>query len=116
MDRWEVAVDGYTHIISLYVDDALVYVARPEFSVTELLETLTAFRVVSGLQANHQNLLLFPLANLVGMGAGTHPATELCWECDHFRYLGIQVAHNDEAYYSLNMGRVLDRLETLICF
>ena len=95
------------HIISLYADDALIYVTKPAESIELLMSVMKEFGQSSGLQVNgKKKSVVFPMGNTVKQ-LDTLPIEEgLKWEKHHW----MQITHDPEEQYQLNMGRVITGL------
>ena len=87
-----IKIGDVMHIISLYADDALVYVKDPRTAITILMDTMEEFGKASGLLVNKSKTILFPLGSGTGIMETGDESVGLTWERHHFRYLGMQIA------------------------
>lgn len=55
------SINGMEELISLYADDTLVYLADSQYSLTNLLTTVTTFGDFSGFRVNWDKSIIFPL-------------------------------------------------------
>lgn len=94
--------------ISLYADDALIFLSDPTKSLEELMALVSAFGQFSGFRINWEKSVLMPL----------HKAKISLPECakqiqikHKIKYLGIQVTRKVGDYVDLNLRPLLTRLK-----
>ncbi|KAJ1165219.1 hypothetical protein NDU88_005647 [Pleurodeles waltl] len=105
-------------MVSLYADNALVYLPQPDLSVVILSNIMTEFGELFGLRLNKKKLALFPLRSHLS-GLPPEQAAERRYPLDHGsstipRDSGR--AGGEQACYVLNMGQVLKALNPTITF
>ena len=94
--QWGIETHGTHHVISLYADDALIYLRDPKVSLPELMPVLERFGSISGLKVNWSKSCIFPLQYIPIAQRPLMQLTRLKWEYDTFRYLGVQVYHTEK--------------------
>lgn len=92
--------------ISLYAEDALLYLNDAGPSLTAALELIDKFGSLSGICINLSKLVLFSLDSQPSVVASNTP---LQWVME-FKYLGVRVARDTAQYYTLNILPLLHLL------
>lgn len=93
--------------LSLYADDALLYLQDADGSLTVALDLFNEFVHYSGVRINWDKSILFPLDLLTRTNA---PDNQLvCVE--QFKYLGIRVRRDPASYSDLNITPILTQLK-----
>lgn len=91
--------------LSLYADDALLYLADASSSLQTALDLINRFGGYSGIRINWDKSVLFPL----------HPSTprvphpQLKW-VDDFKYLGIKISGKVQDYMDNNLRPLMTQL------
>lgn len=92
--------------LSLYVDDALLYLADALSSLQTALTLFNQFGHYSGLRINWEKCVLFPLHPSVPRITARTP---LKW-VDEFTYLGIKIRGRTEEYIENNIQPLMSQL------
>ncbi|KAJ1131330.1 hypothetical protein NDU88_009667 [Pleurodeles waltl] len=83
---WGITVNDTAHIVSLYADDAMIYLRQPDISVLILLNVMQEYWEFSGLRVNILRSALFPLVQLAGRPPEELLPTDLPWKVKTVRY------------------------------
>ena len=59
--NWGIELLGEHHVVSLYADDALIYLRGPHRSVPDLMSILDGFGAISGLKVNWTKSFIYRL-------------------------------------------------------
>lgn len=98
---------GIEHKVSLYADDALIYISDPLSSITELLTLLQKFGRISGYKVNLQKSELMPVTSidrtLIDLGPFKISSNK-------FKYLGIWITRSHKYLYKANFLPLLVNL------
>lgn len=92
--------------VSLYADDALLYLGDTADSLQTLMWTITKFGEFSGFTINWSKSIHMPLDPL------TEPLPTSASQiavANFFRYLGVMVSPDPSNYLGLNIGQLLYR-------
>ena len=92
---WGIKISNEHHIVSLYGDDALIYLREPYETLPDLMSILNVFGTMSGLSVHWAKSCIYLLRYLPQPARNPTPIAQLNWEFDTFRYLGIQVFHSE---------------------
>ncbi|KAJ1136101.1 hypothetical protein NDU88_002519 [Pleurodeles waltl] len=115
-EEWGVSRNGTLHSISLYADDALIYVRRAEDALAPVMSLLSEFGRLSGLMVDWGKSCIFPLVSWPPVRQENVPTGHLKW-CFHiFKYLGINVYHKPEDLRDGNLGRAVSSVKSSLCF
>lgn len=93
--------------LSLYMDDALLYLQDADGSLAVALDLFNEFGYYTGVRINWDKSILFPLDPLTRTNA---PDYQLVW-AEQFKYLGIQVRRDPASYSDLNITPILTQLK-----
>lgn len=107
-------IEGFTvgqseSLVSLYADDLLLTLAKPEIGIPNLLKYVDAFGKISGYKINWlKSELMFTGANR------TIDKCPIKVVEDHITYLGLKISKNYESLLKLNFGEGLEKLKRSI--
>lgn len=99
---------GATHKISLYAD-VLIYLMEPGPSIPALLETLTAYSVISGYKIYLNESVVMPL-NMAETNILRHNMP-FQWSQEKLTYIGLQIPNAYSKTFSLNYLPLLKKTE-----
>lgn len=92
--------------VSLYADDALLYLGDAANCLQTLMDTITKFGEFSVFTINLSKSILMPLDPLlVPLPTGASQIAIATF----FKYLGVMVSSDTADYLQLNLGPLLDR-------
>lgn len=91
--------------ISLYADDILLFITKPEDSVSVLVSIICQFGQISGYKINYDKSEALPLGDFGDRAALVNFPFK--WSITGFVYLGIRVSANVKELYKLNFSPVL---------
>lgn len=94
-------------LISLYVDDILLFVRWPRENGTPLISEPSRFGTVSGLKINWEKSVLFPITDLA-VAEGNDCLLKV--EKDTTKYLGVHLHRDKQQMIQLNYGPVMEQL------
>ena len=114
----EPEIYGYTtdttiNKISLYADDVLIYITKPEISIPNLLNVITKFGAFSGYRINWNKTEIMPIT---GINLNTLQQYPLKIVTDKFKYLGINVTLTHNSIIKSNYPQLLDKLRKNISY
>lgn len=93
---WGIQVHMEWHIVSLYVDDALVYLRGQNVVLEDLMKVLDEHARISGLKVNWSKSVVFPMEPLTIAQRRNLPTTPLTWAFNSFKYLGVQIYNSPD--------------------
>ena len=97
--------------LSLYCDDLLIYITRPDKSLPQLLKILDAYSAISGYSINYDKSEIMPLNCVTTQNA--HPlVSHFKWAPTSFKYLGIQISNDLNQTYQKNYLPVMEKIKT----
>ena len=102
-----ILISGYTHSVSLYADDLLVYLRDVTTGLAPLLEILHEFGRLSGLKLNSAKSCIFPLTDAGARWLESQPADTIPVALHTFKYLGIHVHRTAVSLREDNLGRAM---------
>ncbi|XP_069507981.1 aquaporin-10 isoform X1 [Ambystoma mexicanum] len=108
-----IRMSGLTQSISLYADDAPLYVREPDTQLGPVLETVHEFAEYSGYKTNRSKSEIFPLSPATRCPTNTH---SLKWSPDGIRYLGVMVSGNKASLLLNNHDSLLDTMAAKLRF
>lgn len=94
--------------ISLYADDALLYLAHASTSLHKAISILNRFGEFSGIHINWDKSVLFPL---YPRSTAPDTQTQLQW-VESMKYLGITVTGDIADYVKLNLQPLMAQVST----
>ena len=94
--EWGILVHNAWHVVSLYVDDVLIYLREQTESLDQLYELLERFGDMAGLRINWNKSCLFPLDPPDPITGAVPQQGRLPWAMRTFRYLGTQIYHSNK--------------------
>lgn len=95
--------------ISLYADDILVYIRRPQTSIRILLETIELFSSFSGYKINWSKSKLMPVRC---RDPGMLEEIPFKLALEKFTYLGIEITKKYNSLFDANFMAILDKFRT----
>lgn len=113
-----VVVGNDEHTISLYADDIMLFLTKPESSLPALADLLEAYGSISGYKVNRAKSIIMPLNSF----ADVMPQLNIpfSWNDTSLTYLGLQISNKLDQTFMLNygpllkvVGQELDRWKTL---
>lgn len=100
---------GFSHKLSLYADDLLLYVSNPTSSIPVILNILEQFKKYSGYKLNLQKSEYLPINSLADeLPQALFPFRKVT---EGFKYLGIFIAKSFTELFSKNFNPILDCLK-----
>lgn len=103
-----ISINQRQHRISLYADDALLFITRPEISVAAVLNVINQFSEFSGYKINFNKSEAMPLSQIHHtLPPGLSPFR---WATQDFVYLGIFVTPALQNMYKTNFQPLLKRI------
>ena len=96
------------HTLSLYADDILVYLSRPDESIPALMDTLTEYDNISGYKIDINKSVVMPLN---AKSKADPPDTMFQWSPNHITYLGLKIPNEEHNSFSLNYAPLLKKTE-----
>lgn len=103
---------GVDHRISLYADDIVLFLSRPEESLPPLLELFNNFGELSGYTINWDKSEFMPLKG--GLSPNFLKNLPFRVVKDKIKYLGIDIPKNPQLIYKLNFLNMLEKLKSNI--
>lgn len=103
------------HKINLYADEILIFLSKPEISITNLIDVIKDFSVFSGYRINFRNSEAMPLSNLQAVPSHSLPFP-FKWSPLGFVYLGIHITSKFDQTFKSNFSPIkldLQRCNTL---
>uniref|UniRef100_A0A3Q1EXS2 Reverse transcriptase domain-containing protein n=1 Tax=Acanthochromis polyacanthus TaxID=80966 RepID=A0A3Q1EXS2_9TELE len=99
---------GIEQRVSLYADDLLLYISKPNISVPSVLSILHKYGCISGYKLNLSKSELFPL----NLAARHHPLNTLPFQIvsDNFTYLGVKVTEKFKDLFKFNFTTLLEKV------
>lgn len=97
-----------THKMSLYADDVLLFLTKPEVSIPAVLDLISCFSEFSGYKINFSKSEALPLGGLRDI-----PPPVSCpfrWAVQGFTYLGIVITPLIQQLYKANFTPLLKRI------
>lgn len=91
--------------ISLYADDVLLFVTKPETSIPTLISIINQFGLFSGYKINYDKSEAMPLGD--GGRWDTPVNFPFRWSTTGFTYLGIRVSADTTELYKLNFKAIV---------
>ena len=98
---------GFTHKISLYADDILLYVTDPLTSVPPILKILDQFGKFSGYKINNEKSEMFPLNPPAALIPAAHFPFRIVQKS--FTYLGIEITPSFSSLFTKNFGTLFEK-------
>lgn len=98
------------HKINLYADDILVFLSKPEISITNLLGVIKDFSVFSGYRINFSKSEAMPLGNLQAVPSSSLPFP-FKWSPLGFVYLGIHITPTFDQMFKSNFIPLFNRIK-----
>lgn len=94
--------------VSLYADDLLLYISKPDISIPTVLSILEHFGRISGYKLNYTKSELFPL----NLAVQQYPLTRFPFRIvsDCFTYLGIKITAKFGNLFKCNFTPLLERV------
>ena len=105
---------NHEYKISLYADDALVYITNPHTSIPVLLKELDLFHKISGLKINLNKCSAMPVnipLNTLNLLQSNFPFT---WITSSIKYLGVNITPNHRELFKANYTPLFARISTLL--
>ncbi|KAJ1197802.1 hypothetical protein NDU88_001650 [Pleurodeles waltl] len=100
--------DGQTHqIVSLYADDALIFLRDHTVTLPGLLDLLEEFSSVAGLTVNWSKSCIFPMRPVPEAMRTPAGLGGLKWCHTTFKYLGVNIYHDSQDLRDGNLGHVI---------
>lgn len=103
--------DGTSNRISLYADDILLYIKKPEVSIPRILEMIASFGNLSGYRINWTKSELMPVRLHNPHILNSFPFKVAS---EKFTYLGIQVTRRYKDLFKENFPPFISRLESCL--
>lgn len=97
--------------MSLYADDLVLYMVRPEENLAPMLREVERYGALSGITTNWKKSVLFPLTEHTKEFSNEYP---LVWAGGPVRYLGVWLSQDMQTLWTENYGRVVSWLEVKI--
>ncbi|KAJ1091063.1 hypothetical protein NDU88_004191 [Pleurodeles waltl] len=117
MEReWGIIRNGLYHTISLYADDALIYIRNGCAAIPPVISLLAEFGGLSGLVVNWEKSCVFPLAGRASNNQDPPEVGHLKWCPTTFKYLGINIYHATENLRDGNLGKALTSIKGSLQF
>lgn len=112
-------IKGYTKgpnefKVSLYADDALLFLSDPLISIPNLLTELKNFHKISGLRININKCSALPInlpQNTQSLLQQNFPFT---WSSQSFRYLGVHITPSFKSIYKANYPPLFSHISSLL--
>lgn len=103
---------GVDHRISLYADDVVLFLSRPEVSLPPLLGLIEKFGEISGYTVNWDKSEFLPLTG----DLDPHFLKNLSFKIvyDKIKYLGVTIPKDPKLIYKLNFLDMIDKLKSNI--
>lgn len=105
-----ILVGGREHKITLYADDVLMFLSRPETSIPCLTKLISSFGAFSGYKINLGKSEAMPLGMTRTVPIMTEPFP-FRWSPSGFIYLGVYITHTFEQMYKFNFPPLLDTIK-----
>ena len=102
-------IDKIDHKISLYADDVLIYIARPETSIPVLLKVIDSFSKFSGYKINFTKSEAMPLGSLNSV-PNLLPSFPFKWSPERFTYLGVYITPIFQQMYKTNFVPLFEKV------
>ena len=109
-----VEIHEQEHHLSLYADDILLFISRPETSIPALLTLISSFGKLSGFSVNWDKSELMPVSKEVNMTYLLSTPFKKAYE--HFSYLGVIVTKKSEDLLRKNWNSKIEQLKQGINF
>ena len=98
---------GFTHKLSLYADDLLLYTSNPITAVPSIVNTLNNFGKISGYKINLQKSEMFPLNQAASQIPQIHFPFKVVKK--GFKYLGVEITPTFSLLFIKNFGVLLEK-------
>lgn len=98
------------HKITLYADDVLIFLTKPEISTSNLIDTISKFSAFSGYKINFDKSEAMPLGSLKYQPRTPCPFP-FKWSPSGFVYLGIYITPDFDKMYKANFAPLLERIK-----
>ena len=99
-----------THKISLYADDVLLFLTKPEVSIPAVLDLIGCFSQFSGYKINFSKSEALPLGGLSHRDISPPLYCPFRWTPQGFTYFGIAIIPSPHQLYAANFTPVLKRI------
>lgn len=100
---------GFTHKVSLYADDLLLYLSNPTVSLPYIIHLLNNVNRKSGYKLNFSKSVLFPINSLAQNL--NYYACPFRLDRESFTYLGIVITHSHKNLYEANFKKLLENMK-----
>lgn len=100
--------------ISLFADDMVLYVSKPESSLPAIIRTLDNFSRISGLTVNADKSLIFPIQIDRELQTKLREKFPFTWVQDHWRYLGVHSPLDFSQFSCFNLDRINDEVRGIL--
>ena len=103
---------GVDHRISLYADDVVLFLSRPEVSLPPLLGLIEKFGEISGYTVNWDKSEFLPLTGDLDPNFLKNLSFKIVY--DKIKYLGVTIPKDPKLIYKLNFLDMIDKLKSNI--
>lgn len=103
-----VLVGNVRHTISLYADNIMLFLTKPEISFPVLVDLLETYGSISGYKVNNTKSIIMPL----NLTAEVMPKLNIpfSWNDSCLTYLGLQISNKLDQAFALNHGPLLKKV------
>ena len=108
-----IQINGNTHKISQFADDANLTILYCIESLNEVLKTLDTFQIISGLKVNYDKTEIMRIGSLKNSQARLYTQKPLRWTQDPVTILGIKIAL-DDSIIQMNFQPLINKAKSLI--
>lgn len=98
------------HKITLYADDVLIHLSRPQTSIPRLMKVISSFGIFSGYKINFAKSEAMPLGSLTCVPNMAEPFP-FRWSPSGLTYLGVHITPTYGQIYKSNFPPLLDAIK-----
>lgn len=100
---------GENHKLSMYADDILIYLCKPEQSIEVLMNVIKEFGAISGytLNVNKSDVMVMgcTISDEIKYKYAFH------WDVERIKYLGINITKNLDNLYAKTFGELINQIK-----